>query len=576
MDPKLVDEINEKTPIVDLVSEFVSLNKRGKNYLGLCPFHQEKTPSFSVSPEKNIAMCMSCHEGGTPINFYRKIKNISFEEAATELALRAGLKVKEKKTITDPNEVYYRLMKEAASFYQFNLHHSEKSEEALNYLKKREMTDELIEHFMIGYAPAFGQSLYLLLKDKGFSVSDMIKLGLVKQKDDGSYYDLFSERIIFPITNPKGFIVGFSARTLNPNEKVKYMNSPETIIFKKGQLLYHYYEAISEIRRTKQVILCEGFFDVISSYQAGFKQVVATMGTALTKDQAKLMKAQSQSVIIAYDGDQAGIKAAEHAIPILEQEGLKVEVLVIPEQLDPDDFIKGYGPEAYERLFGEFTKDSYQFRYDHYKHQVNLQNANDIKTFKKQVMQMISRSDQSIRALYVKKLANDLNLNVEDIEIKTVSKPKPIQKEEKPKLRNKNENAERYLILAMLKSKKVALHVQDKLKQTDFADHIAAHIRLRIEDYYKEHTELELASFLDSLSEDQRNYMEMDLLLDYHWINQLEMQSKEIDQYIELVKRANLVRRKEYLLNKIDQSDEASDQDIAELSQVIRELKHQP
>jgi len=576
MEDKLILEINEKTPIVDLVSEFVSLAKKGKNFMGLCPFHQEKTPSFSVSPEKNIAKCMSCGEGGTPINFYRKIKNISFEEAASILAERAGIEIKTAKVKKDPNTLFYQLMNEVAAFYQFNLKNSEKGQEALKYLYHRQMTDELITHFKIGYAPTHGNTLYQVLKDKKYSVSDMILLGVVKQSDDGSYYDLFSDRIIFPITNPKGEVVGLSGRTLNPNDPVKYVNSPETIIFKKGYLLYHLNEALSDIRMSKQVVLYEGFFDVISSYSAGIKNGVATMGTALTINQAKLIKNVTQSVIVAYDGDSAGLKAIDHAIPILEKEQLKVEVLTIPEKMDPDDFIKAYGPEQFEMLFGEYTKDAYAFRYDYYKKGKNLQDANDMKSFKKQVMMMLQTSDGSIRGFYLQKLAQDLNIPIETLSLRqnTNIKEPVIPKIEKPKMLDKYAKAERYLIFAMLRSKKVAENVISKLKQTDFAEPLTADIRLKIETYYEEHTELVLKDFLDQLVGEQRNYVETNLLTDMFWAKQLPISDEEVELYISQIKEANLKRRYEYLKEKIQNEDNVSNILINERDQIIVQLKH--
>lgn len=576
MEDKLVLEINEKTPIVDLVSEFVSLAKRGKNYMGLCPFHQEKTPSFSVSPEKNIAKCMSCGEGGTPINFYRKIKNISFEEAASILADRAGIEIKTTKVKKDPNTLYYQLMNEVAAFYQFNLKNSEKGQEALKYLYLRQMTDELITHFKIGYAPLHGNTLYQVLKDKKYSVSDMILLGVVKQSDDGSYYDLFSDRIIFPITNPKGEVVGLSGRTLNPNDQVKYVNSPETVIFKKGYLLYHLNEALSDIRVSKQVVLYEGFFDVISSYSAGVKNGVATMGTALTINQAKLIKSVTQSVIVAYDGDSAGLKAIDHAIPVLEKEQLKVEVLTIPEKMDPDDFIKAYGPEKFEMLFGEYTKDAYAFRYDYYKRGKNLQDANDMKAFKKQVMMMLQITDASIRGFYLQKLAQDLNIPIETLSPRRITNVKDpvIPKIDKPKMLNKYAKAERYLIFAMLRSKKVAENVISKLKQTDFAEPLAANIRLKIENFYEEHTELVLNDFLDQLTGEQRTYVETNLLTDMFWVKQLLISEEEVELYINQIKETNLKRRYEYLKEKIENEDNVDSILINERDQIIVQLKH--
>ena len=576
MENNLIREINEKTAIVDLVSEFVSLSKRGKNFMGLCPFHQEKTPSFSVSPEKNIAKCMSCGEGGTPINFYRKIKNISFEESASILAERAGIKIKESKIKKDPHTNYYKLMNEVASFYQFNLKNSEKGQEALKYLYQRQMTDELISHFRLGYAPNHGNMLYQVLKDKKYAVSDMILLGVVKQADDGSYYDLFSDRIIFPITNPKGDVVGLSGRTQNPKDSVKYINSPETVIFKKGHLLYHLNEALSDIRMSKQVVLYEGFFDVISSYAAGVKNGIATMGTALTKDQAKLIRNVTKSVIVAYDGDAAGLKAIDHAIPILEREQLKVEVLLIPEKMDPDDFVKAYGPEKFEMLFGEYTVDAYAFRYKYYKQGKNLSDANDMKSFKRQVMTMIQNSDSSIRGFYIQKLAHDLNIPVESLEFKkqSLTKEPVIPKIEKPRMLGKYSKAERYMILAMLRSKKASELVAKKLKQTDFAETITAGIRLKIENYYEERSELDLNEFLDQLTMEQRTHMETTLLTDMYWTNHIEISTAELESYIDLVKEANLKRRLDYLREKINNEENVSDILINERDQIIVSLKH--
>lgn len=546
MDDKLIELINEKTPIVDLVSEYVSLQKKGKNFAGLCPFHQEKTPSFFVSPEKNFCKCYGCGEGGTPINFLRKIKNISFEEAAMELADRAGIEIKDRKVKKDIYEKEYALMQEVANFYEFNLTHSEKGSEAIRYLTNRQMTDESIKHFRLGYAPGFGSSVYQLLKNKGYQVSDMIKLGVVKQNDQGEYYDLFADRIMFPITDPKGHVVGFSGRTMSRDETVKYMNSPETIIFKKGRLLYHLHEALQDIRKEKQVVLYEGFFDVIASYGAGIKHGIATMGTSLTKEQARLIKSVSPSVLIAYDGDQAGLAAADHAIPILDQEGLKVEVLTIPEKMDPDDFITSYGPEAYDKLFGEYTEDSYQFRYRYYRLGKNLSNANDLKAYIHAVRQMVQNVDPSIRAFYYNRLATEFQIPLEELGVKPLPKktePIKIPAKERPKTVNKYEMAERYLIMAMLQHRDWSLLIMSKLRLNDFADPILASIRIAIEHYYEDHETLSVDAFLESLNHDQREMMEKGILKDSIWKKGKPFQEKEVLEDIDTVFEASDKRR---------------------------------
>lgn len=556
MDDKLIELINEKTPIVDLVSEYVSLQKKGKNFAGLCPFHQEKTPSFFVSPEKNFCKCYGCGEGGTPINFLRKIKNISFEEAALELADRAGIEVKDRKVKKELYEKEYALMQEVANFYEFNLTHSEKGSEAIRYLYNRQMSDEAIKHFRLGYAPSFGSSVYQLLKNKGYQVSDMIKLGVVKQNDQGEYYDLFADRIMFPITDPKGHVVGFSGRTMNKDETVKYMNSPETLIFKKGRLLYHLYEALQDIRKEKQVVLYEGFFDVISSYGAGIRHGIATMGTSLTKEQARLIKSVSPSVLVAYDGDQAGLSAADHAIPIMDQEGLKVEVLTIPEKMDPDDFITSYGPEAYEKLFGEYTEDSFQFRYRYYRMGKNLTNANDLKSYIQQVRNMVQSVDPSIRAFYYNRLATEFQIPIEELGIKPLPKkiePIKIPAKERPKTTNKYEMAERYLIMAMMQDRAWSELIMSKLRSNDFADPILASIRIQIEHLYEDHEKLTPEEILSSLTSDQREVMEKSILKDAIWKKGKPVEEKDVLEDIETLYEASDKRRLDELNQRLQQ-----------------------
>lgn len=572
IEDKLIREINEKTDIVELVSEYIELEKAGKNYKGLCPFHDDTNPSFSVSPEKNIAMCMTCKEGGQPITFLRKIKNISFNEAALELASRAGIEVKGVEVKKDPNEKFYTLMHDASLFYQFNLKNSEGGEKALDYLARREVRGELIDHFRIGYATR-GDALYRMLKDKGYAVSDMIALGLVRQGDDGKYYDLFGDRVTFPITDPKGHVVGFSGRTLSAKDRVKYINSPETVIFKKGLLLYHFHEALLEISKNRQVVLYEGFFDVISSYAAGVRHGIATMGTALTKNQARLIKSVTDSIVIAYDGDDAGLKATDQAITILDQENLKTEVLEIPDKMDPDDFIKAYGPEVFEARFGEHTKDGYAFRYDYYKHKSDLDNANDRKTFRNRVQKMIRRADVSVKDFYVKKLARDLNLDVKTIDVSRKPRDMAPRKPERKGVVSRYIRAEQYLILLMIGSKDTALSVQKRLKTTDYADHIAAALRMRIESFYVKHDTFDEEAFIKTLGEDERVYFEEKVKNDQLCQMISNTGESEIDRYIETIKQANMKRRIDYLNSKIKEEPERADGYAKERDVLRGELK---
>ncbi len=546
MDNELLRLINDKTNIVDLVSEFVQLQKRGKNFFGLCPFHDEKSPSFSVSPEKNICKCMSCGEGGQPITFYAKIKGLPFQDAALELAERAGIEIKDRRMKKDPHAHDYALMKEAMSFYQFNLTNSESGQKALTYLHERGLSDETISHFKIGFAPSRGDTLYQILKNKKFAVSDMISLGLVKQDDEGSYFDLFANRVMFPVTDLRGHVVGFSGRTLSKTDAIKYVNSPESPIFKKSELVYHLYEGLGDIRKQKHAILHEGFFDVIASYQAGIKNGVATMGTALTRQHARLLKQVTPNIIVAYDGDAAGQKATLSSIPILASVALKTGVLIIPEGMDPDEFVQNYGPTKYETLYAENIIDPFQFRYQTYKKGKQLNNANDIKAFKDQVIKMLAGADEAIQAIYRKKLANDLQINEKDIIIRrpSVQRQAPYEAERSPlpkkvykkRLLNRYERAERYLLCGMLRSKVSSTYIQSRLGLSDYIDQRIALLRIKVEDYYEEHDILVPDDFLNILPSEERDFMDQEILKNMYWTNIFDFDNEGFDEHINILK----------------------------------------
>lgn len=413
MENSVIQRINEETDIVALASEFMSLTKRGKNYMGLCPFHDEKTPSFSVSPEKHLAKCMGCGKGGNPITFYQQIKNISFIEAANDLAKRLGIEVKEEKKVVDPNENLYMIMKDAAEYYSFALINSESGADAYQYLKKRGLTDEDIKHFEIGFSTSKTDGLYQLLKSKKYAVSDMMSLGLVKQNEEGVYYDVFRSRIMFPVHSTDGKVIGFSGRSINKDDIAKYVNSTETPLFKKGEVIYHYLESKRAAVKQKFVILAEGFFDVIATYKSGLEAVVATMGTALTNQQADLIKRLTDHVVISYDGDKAGQNATLKAIPVLRKAGLKISILSLPEKLDPDEYTKKYGFEKYKSLYETNLVDPYFFGYHMYKKNKDFTKADDITELSKQMTQLLKSADQAVLEMYQRKIFDELKIKVQ-------------------------------------------------------------------------------------------------------------------------------------------------------------------
>ena len=411
-----INEIIDKTDMVGLVSEFVTLQKRGKNYFGLCPFHADQTPSFSVSPSKKIAKCMSCGEGGNPINFLRKIKNVSFEEACFLLADRVGVQLERTKTVkhVDENSKYYEINQVAQKFYEHFLHNSQSGKEALEYLNKRGLDLETIKMFGIGLAPKNYTTLTKVLSDKGYSLTDAHDIGLITRKEN-DYYDMFFNRIMFPIIDEAGHVLGFSGRVFDGDTSGgKYVNTQETVIYKKGEMLYNLNNAIPHIRKMGRVILCEGQMDVISLSNAGIKEVVCSLGTALTEQQASLIKKYSNNVLICYDGDSAGVKATGKAFNLLK--GLTVNSIILPNGMDPDEYLKSRGKDSFLEFIESNQKDVYGFLYSNAFVNRNLNVAYDYEEVKKTVFNLLYKSGSSLLVeKYLHQLAIDLKVSYDAI-----------------------------------------------------------------------------------------------------------------------------------------------------------------
>ena len=411
-----INEIIDKTDMVGLVSEFVTLQKRGKNYFGLCPFHADQTPSFSVSPSKKIAKCMSCGEGGNPINFLRKIKNVSFEEACFLLADRVGVQLERTKTVkhVDENSKYYEINQVAQKFYEHFLHNSQSGKEALEYLNKRGLDLETIKMFGIGLAPKNYTTLTKVLSDKGYSLTDAHDIGLITRKEN-DYYDMFFNRIMFPIIDEAGHVLGFSGRVFDGDTSGgKYVNTQETVIYKKGEMLYNLNNAIPHIRKMGRVILCEGQMDVISLSNAGIKEVVCSLGTALTEQQAALIKKYSNNVLICYDGDSAGVKATGKAFNLLK--GLTVNSITLPNGMDPDEYLKSRGKDSFLEFIESNQKDVYGYLYSNAFLNRNLNVAYDYEEVKKTVFNLLFKSGSSLLVeKYLHQLAIDLKVSYDAI-----------------------------------------------------------------------------------------------------------------------------------------------------------------
>ena len=357
---RFIQELVERNSIEDVVGEYVRLTKRsGANIFGLCPFHSEKTPSFSVSPSKQIYHCFGCGKGGGVINFIMEIENLSYPDAVRFLARRVGMTVPEdeKDVNAGKREKMLRLNRDAARWFYSNLV-ADTGGPAQQYVIRRGISPAMVKSFGLGYAPDEWHALLDAMKRKGYTQMEIISAGLAKPGKNGGAYDVFRNRLVFPVIDVRGSVIGFSGRILGDGEP-KYLNSPETLVYNKSRNLF----ALNLAKKSKSgyIILSEGNIDVVSLHQAGFDSAVASLGTSLTPEQARLISRYTQNVVIAYDNDGAGQKASERAIGILESLDLKVRVLRMSGAKDPDEFIKANGPEAFRALL-ERSEDQVEYR----------------------------------------------------------------------------------------------------------------------------------------------------------------------------------------------------------------------
>ncbi|MBC7475000.1 MAG: DNA primase [Candidatus Sericytochromatia bacterium] len=430
-----IDEIISRIDIVDLISENVVLKKSGSGYQGLCPFHQEKSPSFHVSQQKQIFRCFGCNVGGNIIEYYKNYHHLNFIDTLKELAQRCGVELQYNKEKSPENQkkeelkkTIYQAYKEATEFYQWNLIHNDSSGQiARNYLKQRKVPKGMIDKFLIGYSPNSWDGLYLFLQKKGFSPDEIKESGLVVEKEHGGYYDRFRNRLMFPIQNEKDEVIAFGGRILdNDSNQAKYINSSESSIYIKGQHLYALNFAKNKIREKSEVILVEGYLDVISCHEFGFENTVASLGTALTPDQAKklLRYNTSKKVIVAYDSDKAGKKAAEKGTLVLEEvskgTGINLYILQVPSGKDPDDFLHGEHSDQFQQVI-DSAKPIIEFQIEEALSSDFSNSENKTKIVERCVEVLLKIKDAIYRSEMITKIVNwqvngqKINIREEDL-----------------------------------------------------------------------------------------------------------------------------------------------------------------
>lgn len=567
-------QIIDQTNIVEVVGEVVSLTKKGSSYFGLCPFHDDKHPSMSVNNEKRMFNCFSCNTKGNVIFFFSKFHHLTEDQATIQLAKRLGIEISEQTSKEAlQQERLLKTMKEASSFYHFYLNNSQEGLIAKKYLHERGIDDALIETLQIGLASSERDYLYQALKGKNCPELDQVELGLIKLDAHNHAYDIFRQRIMFPVTNPSGQVVGFSGRIYQPSDQAKYINSIDNAIFHKGQILYHFYEALSEIRKQDKVMLLEGFMDVIACMKAGIGYGVATMGTALTKEHIQLILGVTKNIVLCFDGDDAGVHAMKRSASLLARFGILPRAVVLPNQLDPDEYLQKHGKEALRSYIERNEKSVYDWLYDLAIQNTVLNDLESAEKLKKNVFEFLRFSKQNtIIDHFLKKMAIDLDVSVEtlkhdfgamptyipEIEIvdgmpkaEKVFSTKPIE------IKKKVFRAYDVVVRHMIESKKKFLAFTEKFENTFYIDNrlsIYFDFIKKMGIYFAENDEMDeedfmtIAASLDTSSE-LKSYTAfakrilMDTMVNVNDNTEFEQCLKTIEDCVHELSQANLYNK---------------------------------
>ena len=462
---ELLNEIKSRNDIVDVISQYVALKRSGRNYFGLCPFHNEKSPSFSVSPDKQIFKCFGCNVGGDVFRFIMKIENVSFVESVQILAKRVGIEVQTNISEKDAKlaklkEKVYMLNKEAALFYHNKLYEPS-SKQAQEYIKKRKLDNNTLKSFVIGYS-GNNNELYNYLKQKGFDEETMLASSLIGKNENGRLYDKFRNRLMIPILDTRNRVIAFGGRVLD-DSKPKYINSPENIVYSKGRNLFGLNVAKRNVNgQLKKILIVEGYMDAISLYQRGITNVVASLGTALTDNQGRLLRRNAEQVILGYDADGAGQTAIMRAIGILQSMGVDIRILQIYGAKDPDEFVIKYGPERLEKCIDEAIS-VVEFKIKTYKQNLDITNVNDKIKFLNLIAKAISEVENEIeRELYIDKISKTYGISKEAItaEVKKLTyKSKNTYQKNKPQFVEAKMDAEEKVDEKTLKQEKMLIYL---------------------------------------------------------------------------------------------------------------------
>ena len=582
---ELIEEIRSSNDIVDVISKYVTLKRSGRNFFGLCPFHKEKSPSFAVSPDKQIFHCFGCGAGGNVIHFISKIEGLDFKDTLELLANRVNIELPTLDNLEDDKTArlkskVYEINKIAAEFYHENLY-KPASKTAQEYIKKRKLDNRTLKAFLIGYAGNFNE-LYLLLKQKGYTEEEMLASSLVKRTENGGYMDSFRKRLMFPIQDVRERVIAFGGRVLD-DSKPKYINSPENIVYSKGRNLFGL--NVAKKHDTKKIVIVEGYMDAISLYQRGITNVVASLGTAMTEAQGRLLRRYSEQVILGYDADGAGQAAILRGMEILQNLGCDIRVLQIEGAKDPDEYVLKYGPERFQKCVDNAIS-LVEFKVKVLLKELNIENTNDKIKFLNEIAKILAKvTNQMEREIYVDKIAKEYKISKEAIYA------------EVNKLMYKDNQGSKKL------EKRVVTMVPKEEKENSVSEAVLKRenlvIYLLINEYSKCYEKIKNLITLDYIQDDtnkqilKKMYEEFEKgnsntsqLLD--WFQDEKVIShiteimagdfeitdvnKAIDDLISIYEKEKLISRRNEILKKLESVSEAGSEEVKELEKELNDI----
>lgn len=577
----LKEEIRSANDIVDVISQYVTLKRSGRNYFGLCPFHKEKSPSFSVSPDRQYFHCFGCHKGGDVFTFISEIERLSFKESLEFLAERAKIPLPENQNPEFNKAQYmkdrmYKINAEATIFYHERLYQPF-AKIAQDYVKQRRLDNNTLKAFKIGYSGEYNE-LYKMLKSKGFTEKEILASGLVNKNDRGEFIDRYRKRLMFPIMEVNGRVVAFGGRKLENNDKIaKYINSNENLIYSKKKHLFAL--NLAKQSKSKKIILVEGYMDAISLYQRGFDNVVASLGTALTEEQGRLLRKYSEQVILSYDSDGAGQEAIMRGLQILENQGCDARVLQMEGAKDPDEYVIKYGSGRFNMLV-ENAISLVEFKIKMLKEKYNLQNANDKIRFLKEITTILSKVNNQIeREIYISKIANLYDISKEAIyaEVNKVAYKdvnekvlvKPVVKEIKhPEISQAVIRRENMIIFLLINYFRESY---EKIVTNITIDDIKLDENKKIFEKILESTEEDSEKILQMISniedEDIQSHVSEILVTDYE-ISSVE---KCIEDVINVYSKERLLNEKMEIIKALDTQD-LTKEEMAKLEQKLNDV----